>query len=301
MLNHSFRQRRIDHGAPFKDEDIPLGTGFEGYAAQNKIDIFISDAENDKMFHRERVPCHIEHIKSILCIPITNKAGDLVGVISCYNKLDEKANRTSFTAEDKEKLIELGNLLPIFITLNKLEGEKNKERKRAESISAMMNYMNMIKRNQNNPSEVVKLLIQVSDAVISIDRVSFFVIDDIRKELVCISSNTELIGIKFPIGAGIAGKVARDGKTINVKDAYSYANFNSEVDIQTGYKTKNMLAIPIRDHSNKVIAVMELLNKEGGNFDELDEEILGAFAEEGKIVDTLSSAYYESNDRFLIS
>ena len=62
-----------------------------------------------------------------------------------------------------------------------------------------------------------------------------------------------------------------------------------------------MLAIPIRDHSNKVIAVMELLNKEGGNFDELDEEILGAFAEEGKIVDTLSSAYYESNDRFLIS
>lgn len=274
--------KRVEFGAKFSDVDILFGAGFEGNVAKSKMLHCIDDAENDDRFNKECIPCHIEHVKSVLCAPIINKANDLLGVVSCYNKMDEKLERTQFSEQDKTYLSEISGLLSVYTSLCKLEKDKNKERKRAKYVLAVMNYMKKIKRSQNDSREVMKLLSKISNDFISVDRVTFFAVDEIRQELVCIASKEDIIiGLKVSIGEGVVGIVARDGQTVNVKDAYSYAKFNSKIDSQTGYKTKNILAIPIRDHHNKIIAVMQLLNKEGGNFDELDEEILAIFAEEG--------------------
>jgi cAMP and cAMP-inhibited cGMP 3',5'-cyclic phosphodiesterase 10 len=50
---------------------------------------------------------------------------------------------------------------------------------------------------------------------------------------------------RFPIGKGIAGHVAQTGQGLNIADAYDDDRFNREVDLQTGYHTKNILCMPI--------------------------------------------------------
>ncbi len=243
----------------------------------------MDDAENDHRFNKSRIPCHLDKIETVTCVPIFGGDQTLLGVLSCLNRKTSDGKKTSFIEQDKIYLENLAKATSVHLQLYKLEKEKNKERKRAESVHAVMNNMKKIKRNQNNPEEVLKLLTLVSDGLMSVDRASFFAVDDVRQELVCIASKKEsILGLKLAIGEGVAGNVALTGRTVNIKDAYSCAQFCRNVDRRTGYRTKNILAMPIRDHRHKIIAVVQLLNKEGGNFDSLDEEIMAIFTEEGE-------------------
>ena len=51
--------------------------------------------------------------------------------------------------------------------------------------------------------------------------------------------------IRFPIGTGVAGKVAMTGEILNITDAYSDSRFNPLIDQITGYKTETILCMPI--------------------------------------------------------
>jgi adenylate cyclase len=82
-----------------------------------------------------------------------------------------------------------------------------------------------------------------------------------------------------PISSGIAGTVARTGQTLNIPDPYNSPDFNREVDQRTGYRTQNILSMPIFDRGKKVVAVAQLLNKQGGGpFSSDDEEAFREFA-----------------------
>lgn len=51
--------------------------------------------------------------------------------------------------------------------------------------------------------------------------------------------------------------------------------FNREVDVQTGYRTKALLCMPIKDASGDVIGVAQVINKLGGEqcFTSTDEKV----------------------------
>ena len=71
---------------------------------------------------------------------------------------------------------------------------------------------------------------------------------------------------------GIAGSVAMTGQTINVADAYEHPLFYKELDLQTGYRTRTLLAVPLRDLKGEIIGVGEAINKEKGLFTDQDAE-----------------------------
>lgn len=95
--------------------------------------------------------------------------------------------------------------------------------------------------------------------------------------------------IRIPIGSGIAGVVAQTGQTINIADAYADERFNPDVDKQTGFRTRSILSIPIKNQQGRVFAVAQLLNKkEGRVFDQNDEDRFANFIEStGLIFETL--------------
>lgn len=68
------------------------------------------------------------------------------------------------------------------------------------------------------------------------------------------------------MGQGIAGFVAESGKFINIKDAYKHPQFFSDIDKNTGFRTRNLLCFPIRDHKGLVVGVAQLCNKIGGMY-----------------------------------
>jgi HD-GYP domain-containing protein (c-di-GMP phosphodiesterase class II) len=66
--------------------------------------------------------------------------------------------------------------------------------------------------------------------------------------------------------ASIAGHVALSGQLVNVADAYdlpedSVYRISRAFDERSGYRTRSMLVVPMRDHENAIIGVVQLINK----------------------------------------
>lgn len=84
--------------------------------------------------------------------------------------------------------------------------------------------------------------------------------------------------ISVPLGKGsIAGEVAASGCLINIEDAYKDPRFDPSWDALTGFRTRSMLAAPMRTPRGDVVGVVQALNKKGSmRFDSQDEEMLTA-------------------------
>jgi len=85
--------------------------------------------------------------------------------------------------------------------------------------------------------------------------------------------------IRIPSGRGIAGAVFRSGESLIVDDPYADPRFNQDVDLQTGFRTRNLVCVPLRhsrDGSPRVVGAVQVLNKKQGGFGPLDLKLLDA-------------------------
>ncbi|XP_070170695.1 dual 3',5'-cyclic-AMP and -GMP phosphodiesterase 11 isoform X3 [Polyergus mexicanus] len=85
--------------------------------------------------------------------------------------------------------------------------------------------------------------------------------------------------IKIPWGTGIVGYVAESGEPVNIPDAYKDSRFNREIDALTGYRTRALLCMPIKDCNSDVIGVAQVINKLGGEgqFTAQDEKVFAGY------------------------
>ncbi|HET8799397.1 MAG TPA: PP2C family protein-serine/threonine phosphatase, partial [Thermoanaerobaculia bacterium] len=85
--------------------------------------------------------------------------------------------------------------------------------------------------------------------------------------------------IRLPVGRGLAGTVAATGEPVILHDAYADPRFDRSLDQTTGYHTRSMLCVPIRNRERRVVGVLQLLNKESGSFGDADLEFLDAMSD----------------------
>lgn len=132
--------------------------------------------------------------------------------------------------------------------------------------------------------ELLAYIRKAATDLLSCDRSTIFMVDQRTNELWCRSvDNAEMREIRFPVGVGISGKVAQTGTVSNIPDAYADPSFNREVDKKTGYRTRNLLTMPLRNFEGKIIGVVQMLNKNGGAFTEYDESVLNAMSSNAAI------------------
>ncbi len=130
------------------------------------------------------------------------------------------------------------------------------------------------------PFDLMTMLSEVVNAakqVLHADRGSVWLYDPVADELV-LEIATGIAPVRVRAGAGIVGACAHDRRIINVPDCYADGRFNPEVDRASGYRTRCMLALPLIDHKDVLVGVMQVLNKEGGVFDAGDEMLAKALA-----------------------
>ncbi len=84
--------------------------------------------------------------------------------------------------------------------------------------------------------------------------------------------------IRFPAHLGLAGYVVKTGEVLNIKDAYDDPRFNQDIDKKTGYRTRNILCLPMRNRKMEIIGVFQVLNKRVSHFDKVDEDLLTAIS-----------------------
>ena len=91
------------------------------------------------------------------------------------------------------------------------------------------------------------------------------------------------IEINLKVGEGLAGWVVSSGQLVNIPDAYTDDRFQPAVDQKTGYRTRSILCLPMRNHVGDIIGAVQVLNKSGGAFDHDDESLLEALASQAAI------------------
>ena len=130
---------------------------------------------------------------------------------------------------------------------------------------------------------LLPLIMTEAAKVVDADRCSLFILDRERKELWSKVAQGATAEIRVPVGKGIAGGVAQTGEVINLSDAYADPRFNRTIDLSTGYRTRTILCVPMRDAAGEVTGVIQALNKRGGTFTAEDEELLVALGAQAAV------------------
>jgi CRP-like cAMP-binding protein len=139
----------------------------------------------------------------------------------------------------------------------------------------------------NSALEIDKLLgliLDVATRSITADRGTLYLVDELTGELWSkVAQGSNMVEIRLPIGKGLAGYVGKTGEVVNITDAYKDPRFNPEIDKKSGYKTRNVLCMPMRNKEGKIVGVFQFLNKKDGSFGPEDEAFIDALSVHGSI------------------
>ena len=130
---------------------------------------------------------------------------------------------------------------------------------------------------QTDINVLLRVIAEETKVAMQADRCTVFLLDKKTNELwskIALGLDSE--EIRFPADKGLAGYVVRTGESINITDAYNDPRFNPDVDKATGYTTKTILCMPIKNNNQEIIGAFQVLNKVNGVFTKSDEDLLVA-------------------------
>ncbi|CAH1119376.1 unnamed protein product [Phaedon cochleariae] len=266
---------------------IPLGTGIVGYVAESGEAVNIPDAYQDDRFNHEVDSRTGYRTKSLLCMPIKDTNGDVIGVAQVINKIGDQP----FTKADEEVFSKYLQFCGIGLRNAHLYEKSQLEIRRNQ---VLLDLARMIFQEQSTLEHVVYRILLHTQSLIQCQRVqillthqdssaTFSRVFDFEENDVNIvesgESRTSPLEGRFPINLGITGHVATTGETVNLIDVYEDSRFDPEVDQNTNFRHHTVLCMPIKNSRGKIIGVIQLVNK----FDRLpftknDENFVEAFA-----------------------
>ena len=132
---------------------------------------------------------------------------------------------------------------------------------------------------ERNLEALLELVAQEATRLMNADRASIFLLDR-EKRMLWAPVALGIEPIQFDSRLGIAGSVALSGNTMNVADAQHDSRFYADIDNRSGYKTKTILATPLRNSGGgEILGTFEVLNKRRGTFTAEDEALIKVLAE----------------------
>lgn len=129
------------------------------------------------------------------------------------------------------------------------------------------------------PQTILEQAVQVLDAKAG----SILLVDETTrllsfKAVVGPQESGRLVGVQVPMGYGVIGWVAQNGKPALVDDVRKDPRFYRGIDQTTGLQTINVVAVPLLI-KRQVIGVLELLNKTDGKFNDEDLNVTETLAQ----------------------
>ena len=120
--------------------------------------------------------------------------------------------------------------------------------------------------SERNLESLIDLLVTRIPRVLGAERGTLLLHDAERAELCSrIAGGLEQgRAIRVSDDSGLAGACFRSNDAINVADAYTDPRFNPDVDRETGFTTRSILSLPLRDASGSPIGVVQVMNRPGG-------------------------------------
>eukprot|EP01135_Chromosphaera_perkinsii_P004850 Nk52_evm14s299 gene=Nk52_evmTU14s299 len=268
---------------------VKVGQGIIGYSAETGEIVNIADAYEDNRFNREVDKSTGYKTKSILCVPIKNIKNEIIGVSQAVNTSKKEG---CFTQKDEE----IFSLYLSFCAIAIRNAQLFEYTVAACEHNEILLHLTRSIFSEVKMEVILKKIMRHAVTLVSCERCSIFMVDKDSNELY--STVFDLTDdedgkedepdkekkdkekeIRFPIGRGIAGAVAQTGNSEIILDPYGDSRFNSDIDKETGFLTRNILCMPIRNKANDIVGVAQLVNKIGeAGFSKEDENLFKSFA-----------------------
>lgn len=135
-----------------------------------------------------------------------------------------------------------------------------------------------------NIDELLALVANRITKVMEADRTTIYLVDEEGQSLISrVAEGEDTREIRLPIGAGLAGWVAKSGQILNLDDAYRDPRFDPAWDQRTGYRTRSVLAVPMKNRLGRAMGVIQCLNRRNGPFSVEDEAMLSALGAQAAV------------------
>jgi HD-GYP domain-containing protein (c-di-GMP phosphodiesterase class II) len=175
-------------------------------------------------------------------------------------------------------------------------------------LKLLVNFGGSVSK-ETNLNKLLELIAEQVKTILVCDRCSVFIMDRQTNELWSkVTLGLQHTEIRVPLGKGIVGNVASSGLTLNIQDAYQDTRFTHDIDRLTGYRTRSILAVPLKNVSGHIIGVFEAMNKGSGPFNVDDEGILQLISslaasgiENAQLYESLSKSQLETIYRLAVT
>jgi serine/threonine protein kinase len=158
--------------------------------------------------------------------------------------------------------------------------EERDDASRFQEMMTIVEVNKAISRERNLERMLLRIVHEISLAM-NAERSTLYIYEPQKREIwakVAEGIERDRV-IHLPLGKGIAGTVAQSLKTELINDdVYGDPRFNREVDEWSGFRTRNMICMPILGSQLELLGVIQVLNKENGQFTRRDESLLSALA-----------------------
>jgi class 3 adenylate cyclase len=133
--------------------------------------------------------------------------------------------------------------------------------------------------SEMNLAALFEVIMDQTNQMLGTQRSSVFLHDEGAGELwSLVATAMRRNEIRIPQDHGIAGWVFQQRQPVRINDAYGDPRFYAAVDRSSGFRTRNLLCVPLFDQERDCVGVLEALNKEAGDFSDEDEELLVAMS-----------------------
>ena len=185
--------------------------------------------------------------------------------------------------------------------------EKEEQLKRTQKLNNELLNIGIALSAERDNDKLLDLIVYKTREITRADAGSLYLVEENeetgeRSLLFKIAHNdsnpTDFTEFRMPLNTkSIAGWVAVHGEPLNIPDAYTIPknkdySFNKSYDKQTGYRTKSLLTVPMRDHKERILGVIQLINRKTDFSLRLSDE---------KCVEEYVQSFDEGNESVVLS
>uniref|UniRef100_A0A9L0IIK8 Phosphodiesterase n=1 Tax=Equus asinus TaxID=9793 RepID=A0A9L0IIK8_EQUAS len=247
---------------------IAQGTTISAYVAKSRKTLLVEDILGDERFPRGTGLESGTRIQSVLCLPIVTAIGDLIGILELYRHWGKEA----FCLSHQE--VATANLAWASVAIHQVQVCRGLA-KQTELNDFLLDVSKTYFDNIVAIDSLLEHIMIYAKNLVNADRCALFQVDH---------KNKELYSDLFDIGEEKEGKpIFKKTKEIRIGICQEVLKFQipdacAEVDLYTGYTTRNILCMPIVSRGS-VIGVVQMVNKIGGSaFSKTDENNFKMFA-----------------------
>ena len=141
------------------------------------------------------------------------------------------------------------------------------------SMQLIFQYITKIEKERDFDKALL-LLSEMAKDLIQSDRCTLWIYNPLTDTFSTKIAHGLKISLELPGNKGLTGLAKTTNDSFIINDAYSHPNFCPEVDEKTGYKTYNLMVVPIRNFDQEIIGVYQAVNKLDGDFNDYDINFL---------------------------